>query len=362
MAEPKSRWFDASSAPLAFEGRNGSFALLGLQNALLTLLTLGIWRFWAKTRVRRALWSSTTLFGDHLEYTGTGGELFRGVLKALLLFFPLSLLPTMAELMWPNGAIAEIVSAAVGITFGLLALYALYAARRYVASRTTWRGLRFALDGTPSSYMANQVRWSVLLLPTLGLAYPYLLAAQSRWLIGNLRLGSARFDFDGRGRELFGVFLVSILINLGSAVLLLPLASALGTAMLENGRLAQGLSVWHWLIVTVPLALLVGPGSFWFRARHLRWQAAHASLEGARFAMHGVSTARLFTLLLGNALIRLLTLGVLGPVAAARTFAFYARHLRADGMPDLSQITQAETGPSTGEGLEALVGGDAFAG
>jgi hypothetical protein len=31
-------------------------------------------------------------------------------------------------------------------------------------------------------------------------------------------------------------------------------------------------------------------------------------------------------------------------------------------MPDLSQITQAETGPSTGEGLEALVGGDAFAG
>lgn len=45
-----------------------------LKTSLLTLVTLGIYRFWAKTRVRKYFWSSVVGEGDGFEYTGTGIE------------------------------------------------------------------------------------------------------------------------------------------------------------------------------------------------------------------------------------------------------------------------------------------------
>src|SRR6478609_8840639 len=57
--------------------------VLHLKNVALTAVTFGIYRFWAKTHMRRYLWSTTELWGDPFEYTGTPGELFKSFLKAL---------------------------------------------------------------------------------------------------------------------------------------------------------------------------------------------------------------------------------------------------------------------------------------
>lgn len=350
-------------APLAFEQQTAELTWVGTVNAVLTIATLGIWRFWARAWVRRTIWSSTALFGDRLEYTGTGGELFRGFLKGLVLFLPLVMLSAIAQLAWPEGIASSIASALVSGAVLLMLCYAIYAARRYLASRTTWRGIRFALQGAPSGYMLSQAKWLLLLVPTLGLAYPWLRAAQSQWLIGRLRLGNLRFSFDGRGRELFWPLVASTAINLVLGVLVLLVIGRLAGVMMgsADSDAAIALHIWYWLVAAVPLSLLFGPGRFWFHAYHMRWQAAHTSLGGVRFAMPGATALRVSWLLLSNGLLRVLSLGVLGPLATARTFGFYARHLQAAGMPDLSQAAQAEPGPGTGEGLEALLGGDAFA-
>ena len=66
---------------------------LSIVNFLLNLVTLGFYRFWAKTRVRRHIWSSVHVNGEPLEYTGTGKELFIGFLVIMLvLFLPLALI------------------------------------------------------------------------------------------------------------------------------------------------------------------------------------------------------------------------------------------------------------------------------
>ena len=39
------------------------------------LVTLGIYRFWLNTDMRRFLWSNTEVAGHGLEYTGTAREL-----------------------------------------------------------------------------------------------------------------------------------------------------------------------------------------------------------------------------------------------------------------------------------------------
>ena len=70
-----------------YDGRLGELYWIFIKNLLLSIITLGIFRFWGKTRIRRYLWSHTSLAGDRFEYTGTGGELFIGfiiVMVALL--------------------------------------------------------------------------------------------------------------------------------------------------------------------------------------------------------------------------------------------------------------------------------------
>ena len=83
---------ETSTAPIIQDGETLSFEHDGrvsellpivLLNALLNVLTLSLYRFWGKTRVRRYLWDNTNLLGDRLEYTGTGGELFKGFLFVL---------------------------------------------------------------------------------------------------------------------------------------------------------------------------------------------------------------------------------------------------------------------------------------
>ena len=47
---------------------------MALGQACLTILTLGLWRFWMTTRLRRYYFSSVRIMGDPFEYTGNGLE------------------------------------------------------------------------------------------------------------------------------------------------------------------------------------------------------------------------------------------------------------------------------------------------
>ena len=65
-----------------YSGEKSPLFWLYIKTACLTVLTLGIYRFWAKTRMRKYIWSSVNIGDDNLEYTGTGLEKFS--LKVLL--------------------------------------------------------------------------------------------------------------------------------------------------------------------------------------------------------------------------------------------------------------------------------------
>src|SRR5205085_11582661 len=66
------------------------FWRLLIRGAVLLLVTLGIYRFWLATDVRRFLWSNTEIAGDGLEYIGTARELLLGFLIAIALLVPVN--------------------------------------------------------------------------------------------------------------------------------------------------------------------------------------------------------------------------------------------------------------------------------
>ena len=88
---------EADSA-FGFDGNWQDFARIALPNLLLTIVTLGIYRFWATTRERRYLWAHTRFVDERLEWTGKGMELFIGFVLVMLLFFlPFSLIGIVSE-------------------------------------------------------------------------------------------------------------------------------------------------------------------------------------------------------------------------------------------------------------------------
>ena len=72
-----------------FRGEPRPFWRLLVHGAVLLMLTLGIYRFWLTTDIRRFLWSNTELAGESFEYTGTARELLLGFLIAIAILLPL---------------------------------------------------------------------------------------------------------------------------------------------------------------------------------------------------------------------------------------------------------------------------------
>lgn len=76
---------------LAYDGKTNELFKIYFLNLFLSILTLGVYHFWGKTRKRRYLTSSVHIENDRFEYTGYGYELFLGLIVGTLILLILSL-------------------------------------------------------------------------------------------------------------------------------------------------------------------------------------------------------------------------------------------------------------------------------
>src|SRR5215813_5585745 len=187
--------------PIVFSGVRSDFRRLVLRGALLELVTVGFYRFWLATDMRRHLWSHTSIAGDALEYTGTAKELLIGFLFALAVLVPIYLVYTLI------GIQAEQMQAFASIPlvlfYYLFAQFASYRARRYRLTRTIWRGVRFWMTGSGWAYAWRASLWTLLAVFTLGLALPWRAAALERFKMRHSFYGDLAGRFEGTGWEFF---------------------------------------------------------------------------------------------------------------------------------------------------------------
>src|SRR6266436_3369515 len=139
-----------SPVQLRFLGDRSDYWRLMIRGAALQAITLGIYRFWLFTDMRRFLWASTEVEGESFEYTGTAVELLLGFLMAIGILVPVYALLFVASLELGilsilSGTVAFVVLAGFG-------QYAVYRARRYRLTRTVFRGLRFHQAGSAVGY------------------------------------------------------------------------------------------------------------------------------------------------------------------------------------------------------------------
>lgn len=301
----------------AFTGRLGEIYGIFFRNLLLSIVTLGIYRFWGKTRMRRFLWSRILLRGEPFEYSGTGRELFVGFLKAAGFFFLLIIAFVLLRI-WAASyqqGFGKFVDWAQSVTFLALLYIGTFAALRYRIGRTRWCGIRFAQMGSAWTYGLTALRGLFLVGITFGLYAPFLNVRLRAYQFDHMKFGTEPFSFDGKGRELFKTFLVA------------------------------------WLLFIPTL----GMSMFWYSARAMSYYAEHTRIGAVRFHMP-VSGWQYFSLMVGNLLLGILSLGFLAPVATKRTVDFWCRRLTVPGELDLAAIRQAAAATDrSGEGLASFL-------
>ncbi|MGB6707120.1 MAG: DUF898 family protein [Pseudolabrys sp.] len=186
-----------TSGGVRFLGQRRSYWRLLIRGAALLMVTLGIYRFWLVTDVRRFLWSNTEIAGEPLEYTGTALELLIGFLVAIALLIPIYAGFFLAAL--DLGLLGKLSGLLAFAALGVLGQYAIYRARRYRLTRTIYRGLRFHQSGSAWSYAIRATLWWIATIVTLGLAYPFQMASLERYKMRNTFYGDLAGRFEASG-------------------------------------------------------------------------------------------------------------------------------------------------------------------
>ena len=206
-----------TGVPTDFAGRRGPLFRLALRTGVLTVLTLGLYRFWMKTRLRRYYWSSVRPGGHPLEYVGEPVEKLLGFLVAVVaLAFYIGIVNLI--LMYLSFALLQGNVTAYALSFvGVIPIwfYATYRARRYVLARTRWRGLRFGVEPGAWGYAGRALlHWAITIL-SLGLLWPRMTFLLEKYRIDRTFLGNQRLRQGGSWRMLYRPFLPVLLCAMG---------------------------------------------------------------------------------------------------------------------------------------------------
>lgn len=368
----------AEAAPAqSFAHRGKFFDVLALaaKNAALTVLTLTLYRFWARTAMRRRLWSRTWIMGDALEYTGTAWELFRGFLIALPTFFlpamfvlyiaPLAMDPTTAGWLLFGFYVVAVPLIAAGR----------YLMRRYQLSRTRWRGIRLGLGGSAIAFAYASSGWTILQILSLGWYTPVSRMNRARVIWQNTRFGDQPFEFvkDGKPAQhgLWWPFTLGwfgfIAAYFAAFITALTLIAALGLTGAFDPASDAGANegvMWRMggVLVASVLVFLLTLAAFWtpYNAAAMNRIASLLNLDGARFRMK-VRTFPLFLVTFAGWVVIAFSLGLLTPVAGFLQVRYVLNNLEMIGQPRFAEIGQAvvsedSAGETLGEAFDLDMG------
>lgn len=335
-----------------FTGHWREYLPIAAANVLLTIVTLGIYRFWATARERRYLWSRTHFIDDHLEWTGTGKEMFIGFLMVLVFLVPFFLV---IEFAFPALLARGKEEAAAGIFMlfyiGLFFLigFARFRALRYRLSRTWWHGIRGGSDEAGWNFAGQWLGRNALSAMTMFIVFPWAATRlwNARW--NDMSFGPLRFSADLNAEGLKARWALVYLAPIGGAIL-----GVVATAGMAAG--SDGLPTPAYLstfvaafvvifYIGIPLATLN-----WF-AKFYRQAAGATSLGQLEFGFDA-STWDWLKLFLGNIGLAIVTLGFGIAFWGYRNWAFMVRHLHIYGEVDFSLLTQSQTrAPTEAEGF-----------
>ncbi|ASY81902.1 hypothetical protein BJK05_18705 [Pectobacterium polaris] len=150
-----------------FHGKAGEYFAIWLVNALLTIVTLGIYSAWATVRRRRYFYGNTEINGDRFDYHADPIQILKGrllVIAGLILFYVvLAMSPALGTIL--------------ALAFAALIPIIVIRNWRYDAIMSSYRGIRFNYH-----CQTGRAYWVLLLCPILLLLAFYAVLAVAMFI------------------------------------------------------------------------------------------------------------------------------------------------------------------------------------
>jgi uncharacterized membrane protein YjgN (DUF898 family) len=252
-------WGQEQPVPVKFTGTRRELGGMLLRGYALLIPTIGLYRFWLTTWKRRFYWTHTDIDGDPLEYSGNPVQLLLGFLLALAVFIPLyGLFFYFSTLSWEAAVIGY---GGVAVLLWFLIGYAGYRGRDFRLSRTLWRGIRCDQGGSAWNYAFRRFFWSLAVIVTAGLAYPFMAADLWSYRYRNSWYGDQQFGFAGSWRQLIWPYYRAYGAVAVTAGVGLVVAAGMGLFEAEPALSAY--------VPLVLAALLTGLALLYYRSREL---------------------------------------------------------------------------------------------
>ncbi len=335
------------SAPVArfsFHGDAREFFRIWIVNTLLTLLTLGIFRAWAKVRKRRYLRGHTELLGRRFDYTADPRRLLVGNLIVVTLFLAYALV----------GSVYVPVRVGAILLFVVLLPWIVVRSLAFNAHHTVYRGLRFRFHPSLSAAALIYLAQPLLIVLSFGFYYPVWARNRQQFVLGRHRFGTAYFDLTLPAGALYRAYLAGGGIVFAAALVGGGIVAALTWA--NSGHVPTGAQL-------LPAFALYGFGAFLAKqlifAESFRLIWNEARLDRHRFRT-SLETGPWVKLQLVNLGAMIVTCGLAYPWALVRSTEHVLSRLEVlpDGPVDAIESLEAGRGSAVGDTAAEFAGMD----
>ena len=377
---------DAAQPPrpleIRFTGSGSEYFRIWIINLLLCIVTLSLYRPWAKVRRLRYFYANTLVDGHAFDFHGNPKKMLRGYLLVGLMLISYS----------AAGRFSAMAALVALVILAVLWPALLRASMQFRLANTSWRGLRFRFNGTLGGAYRGMLPLFVPALamgllrfeiedpghPTMAyIKHIYMvmglaaLVAPLMWWIfksyqhdnyglgqwqTKLELGPGRFY--GLSLRVFGVALLSgVIVSAFGGILAAIMGGAGSFGPLMQNRIFAGVVVVLLVLVGYLLFLMIPIPYAISRSQNLIW--GHTRCDEVSFASDLPFEATV-KLTLKNWLLMALTLGLYYPFAS---IAFYKLRIESitpqlSGNLDLLQAQGAGVSDASGDAAGDLFGID----
>lgn len=313
--------------PFEFRGSTAEYFRIWIVNVALSILTLGVFSAWAKVRRERWFYGNTWVAGAPFEYLAKPIPILKGRAIAVVVL----------AVYVGAGRFLPVAQGIVAILVFLASPWLVYNSLRFRARYSGWRSLNFGFVGSLKGAFAVYLWRFLALIPTLGLAFPWVRHGQTRYTVEGHRFGGNPLGFGATMGNFYRVYakagalgVVLVLAVSGASAWVIGGITGLlrgmepRTAQMIGGftmlGLVYGSLIAAWVLVTTRLMNLTF-NSLAIAGHHFRSTLRARDVLG---------------LYVTNTLAVLASAGLLVPWARVRMARYRARHLTllAAGPPD----------------------------
>lgn len=337
------------TAGFRFTGTTDEYFRIWIVNVCLSIVTLGIYSAWAKVRMTKYVRGHTLVDGTPFTYDANPIAILKGRLIAVAAFG-----------VWTGlGYISPVAQLVLLVPAAFVVPWLVVASLRFNARVTAYRNVGFRFDGDYKGALKYFVGYMLLAIGTLYIMLPWAIHQQRSWQARHTSWGNRRLDLKALTSEFYAAYMpmiIAVVILIFVMFFMIGVAAVTGSKAEDGGATDMGRSTA--MIVGFAIAyILIILAAFWTQAALVAATLGGLAVGEESRMRCSISSSHYAWILGSNALVSLVTLGMMYPWGEVRRLRYLASHTTVSGAETFDTVVGPRGGPGSATGDEVA---DAF--